>query len=133
MPNLSFADSTIAFYDAKYFYQLWRPVTAIRQTDPTWTPQAATALDPLYPSAHGVISGDGAAVLSAFFGNQDHISLTSAVLPGGVRTFTSYSDVATEAGLSRIYAGQHTRIDIQAGSQLGQNVAQFVISDLGLE
>jgi hypothetical protein len=131
--NLSFADSTIAFYDAKYFYQLWRPVTAIRQTDPTWTPQAATALDPSYPSAHGVISGDGASVLSAFFGNQDHISLTSDVLPGVVRTFTSYSDVATEAGLSRIYAGQHTRIEIEVGSQLGQNVAQFVISDVGLQ
>jgi PAP2 superfamily len=130
--NLSFADSTIAFYDAKYFYQLWRPVTAIRQTDPTWTPQAVTALDPSYPSAHGVISGDGATVLSAFFGNQDHISLTSDVLPGVVRTFTSYSDVATEAGLSRIYAGQHTRIEVQVGSQLGQNVAEFVISDLGV-
>jgi hypothetical protein len=130
--NLSFADSTIAFYDAKYFYQLWRPVTAIRQTDPTWTPQAVTALDPSYPSAHAVISGDGAAVLSAFFGNQDHISLTSDVLPGVLRAFASYSDVATEAGLSRIYAGQHTRIDIQVGSQLGQNVAEFVISDLGV-
>jgi hypothetical protein len=130
--NLSFADSTISFYDAKYYYQLWRPVTAIRQTDPTWTPLAATALDPSYPSAHGVISGDGAVVLSAFFGNQDHISLTSDVLPGVVRTFTSYSDVVTEAGLSRIYAGQHTRIEVQVGSQLGQNVAEFVISDLGV-
>ena len=131
MLNLSFANSTIAFYDAKYYYQLWRPVTAIRQTDPTWTPQAVTALDPSYPSAHGVISGDGAAVLSAFFGNQDHISLTSDVLPGVVRTFASYSDVATEAGLSRIYAGQHTRIDIEVGSQLGQNVAQFVLQHIG--
>jgi hypothetical protein len=128
--NLSFADSTIAFYDAKYYYQLWRPVTAIRQTDPIWTPQAVTALDPSYPSAHGVISGDGAAVLSSFFGNQDHISLTSDVLPGVVRTFASYSDVATEAGLSRIYAGQHTRIEIEVGSQLGQNVAHFVLQHI---
>src|SRR6266581_3879987 len=130
--NLSFADSVITFYDAKYFYQLWRPVTAIRKADPTWTPQAVTALDPAYPSAHAVISGDGAAVLSAFFGNQDHISLTSDVLSGVVRTFASYSDMATEAGLSRIYAGQHTRIDIEVGSQFGQNVAQFAISDLGV-
>src|SRR5436305_10472011 len=129
--NLSFADSTIAFYDAKYYYQLWRPVTAIRKTDPTWTPQAVTALDPSYPSAHGVISGDGAAVLSAFFGNQDPIRLTSDVLPGVVRTFASYNDVATEAGLSRIYAGQHTRIEIEVGSQLGQNVAQFVLQRIG--
>ncbi|MFL5653092.1 MAG: vanadium-dependent haloperoxidase [Ktedonobacteraceae bacterium] len=129
--NLSFADSTIALYDAKYYYQLWRPVTAIRKTDPTWTPQAVTALDPAYPSAHGVISGDGAAVLSAFFGNQDHISLKSDVLPGVVRSFASYNDVATEAGLSRIYAGQHTRIEIEVGSQLGQNVAQFVLQRIG--
>ena len=126
--NLSFADSTIAFYDAKYFYQLWRPVTAIRAGgDPTWTPLAPTALDPSYPSAHGVISGAGAVVLSAFFGNQDHIRVTSDVMPGVVRTFTSYSAVATEAGLSRIYAGQHTRIDIEVGAQLGKNVAQFVL------
>src|SRR6266851_2091320 len=140
--NLSFADSTIAFYDAKYHYQLWRPVTAIHEAntignpaiagDPTWTPLAVTALDPAYPSAHGVISGAGAAVLSAFFGNQDQIRLTSDVLPGVVRTFASYNDVATEAGLSRIYAGQHTRIDIEVGSQLGQNVAQFVLPHLGV-
>jgi membrane-associated phospholipid phosphatase len=129
--NLSFADSTIAFYDAKYFYQVWRPVTAIRLTDPGWTPQAVTALDPSYPSAHAVISGDGAAVLTAFFGNQDQISLKSDVLPGVVRTYASYSALATEAGLSRIYAGQHTSIDIEVGSQLGQNVAQFVLQRIG--
>src|SRR6266700_4869895 len=120
--NLSFADSTIAFYDAKYFYQLWRPVTAIRLAktggnpavvgDPTWTPLAPTALDPSYPGAHSTISAAGATVLSAFFGNQDQIRVTSDVLPGVIRTFTSYNDVATEAGLSRIYAGQHTRIDV---------------------
>jgi len=135
--NLSFADSTISFYDAKYHYQLWRPVTAIRLANklgnpaivanPTWTPLAVTALDPSYPSAHGVISGDGATVLSAFFGNQDQVRVTSDVLPGVVRTFASYNDVATEAGLSRIYAGQHTRIEIEVGADLGHNVAQFVL------
>src|SRR3989441_9469572 len=135
--NLSFADSTIAFYDAKYHYQLWRPVTAIRLADtdenpatigdPTWTPLAPTALDPSYPGAHSTISAAGATVLSAFFGNQDQIRVTSDVLPGVVRTFTSYSDVATEAGLSRIYAGQHTRLDHDAGLKLGHAVAQFVL------
>jgi membrane-associated phospholipid phosphatase len=138
--NLSFADSTIAFYNAKYYYQLWRPITAIRLAntagnpaivaDPTWTPLAATAPDPSYPSAHGVISGAGAAVLSAFFGNQDRIHLTSDVLHGPARTFASYTDVATEAGLSRIYAGQHTRIEIAVGSQLGQAVAQFALQHI---
>ncbi len=140
--NLSFADSVIAFYDAKYHYQLWRPITAIRAAktagnpaivgDPAWTPLVATALDPDYPAAHAVISADAATVLSAFFGNQDHIRATSDVLPGVVASYTSYSDIATEAGLSRIYAGNHTRIEVDAGDTLGNNVAQFVISDLGV-
>jgi hypothetical protein len=71
-------------------------------------------------------------VLAAFFGNKDQIRATSDVLPGVVATYTSYSDVATEAGLSRIYAGNHTRIAVDAGYTLGNNVAQFVISDLGV-
>src|SRR5712691_10717831 len=119
--NLSFADSAIAFYDAKYHYQIWRPITAIRLADtvgnpatvgdPNWTPLAVTAADPSYPGAHSTISATGATVLSAFFENQDQISVTSDVLPGVVRTFASFNDVATEAGLSRIYAGQLTRLD----------------------
>jgi hypothetical protein len=125
--NLSFADSTIAFYDAKYHYQLWRPITAIRETDPTWTPLVVTALDPAYPAAHAVISAAGATVLSAFFGNKDQIRATSDVLPGVVATYTSYNDVATEAGVSRIYAGNHTRIEVDAGYKLGDDVAQFVL------
>ncbi len=135
--NVSFADSTIAFYDAKYHYQIWRPITAIRLAytvgnpatvgDPNWTPLAVTAADPSYPGAHSTISATGATVLSAFFENQDQISVTSDVLPGVVRTFASFNDVATEAGLSRIYAGQHTRIDHVAGLALGHAVAQFVL------
>ncbi len=140
--NLSLADSTIAFYDAKYHYRLWRPVTAIRLadtdgnpatvSDPKWTPFAATALDPSYPGAHSTISAAGATVLAAFFGNQDHIRLASDVLPSVVRNFTSYNDVAIEAGLSRIYAGQHTRIDHEAGLKLGHDVAQFVLPHFSL-
>jgi hypothetical protein len=71
-------------------------------------------------------------VLSSFFGNNDQVRVTSDVVPGAARTFASYNDVATEAGLSRIYAGQHTRIDIEVGSQLGYNVAQFVLPHFGL-
>jgi len=141
--DLSFADSTIAFYDAKYHYQLWRPITAIRLADsdgnpatigdPTWTPLAVTAADPSYPGAHSTISAAGAAVLSAFFGERDQIRVSSPALPGVVRTFASYSDAATEAGLSRIFAGQHTRIDHQAGMQLGGDVAHFVLGAMCLD
>ena len=135
--NLSFADSAIAMYDAKYHYQLWRPITAIRLADtdgnpatvadPTWTALANTAADPSYPGAHSTISAAGATVLAAYFGNRDQIQVVSSALPGTIRTFTSYSDVATEAGLSRIFAGQHFRFDHVAGLDLGHDVAQFVL------
>ena len=98
--------------------------------DPTWTPLATTALDPTYPGAHSTISAAGALILSRFFGNDNRITVTSDVLPGAVRTFDSYHDIAIEAGLSRIYAGQHTRIDHQAGVVLGTDVAQSVLQRL---
>lgn len=135
--DLTFADTTIAFYDAKYEFSLWRPITAIREADsdgnaatvgdPTWTPLLATAPDPSYPGAHSAISGAGAAVLSSFFGDHDRITVTSDVLPGVVRTFDSYDAAATEAGLSRIYGGVHTRIDHEAGLRIGHEVAGFVL------
>jgi len=135
--NLTFADSVIAFYDAKYHFLVWRPITAIRlgdtignpaiTGDPSWTPLAVTAADPSYPGAHSTVSAAGASVLSAFFGGDGQIDVTSDALPGSVRTFASYSAIATEAGLSRIYAGQHTPLDDAAGQHLGTQVAQFVL------
>jgi len=136
--DLTLADSAIAFYDAKYAYHRWRPVTAIRTAatdgnpataaDPNWTPLATTALDPSYPGAHAVVSAAGADVLAKFFGNdKDRLAVTSEVLPGVVRSFTSFSAVADEASASRLYAGQHFRFDEVAGQSLGSKVAGFVL------
>jgi hypothetical protein len=135
--NLTFADGVIAFYDAKYHYAVWRPITAIRlgdtignpaiAGDPTWTPLATTPADPSFPGAHSVISEAGATILSAYYGNEAQVQVTSDVLPGTVRQFSSYQDIATEAGLSRIFAGVHTRLDHEAGFALGRSVAQLVL------
>ena len=66
-------------------------------------------------------------MLSAFFGDEGPIAVTSDALPGTVRTFASYRAIATEAGLSRIYAGQHTPLDDAAGQLLGRQVAQLIL------
>jgi membrane-associated phospholipid phosphatase len=66
-------------------------------------------------------------VLSAFFGPNEVITVESDALPGVTRTFDSYQAVATEAGLSRIFAGQHTPLDDRAGQTLGRAVADFVL------
>ena len=134
--DLTLADSVIAFYDAKYTYHFWRPITAIRAADsdgnpatagdPNWTPLATTALDPSYPGAHAVVSAAGADVLATFFGDNDSFGVTSEVLPGVERTFSSFSAAADEASVSRIYAGQHFRFDQAAGEQLGRQIADYV-------
>jgi membrane-associated phospholipid phosphatase len=139
--NLSFADGVIAFYDAKYTYNLWRPVTAIRAgdtdnnpetvADPNWLPEVGnTAPDPSYPGAHAVISAAGAEVLISYFGTDRFaFNVTSEVLPGVDRSFTSFSAAAEEATLSRIFAGQHFSFDLTNGQDLGNRVADFVVGN----
>jgi membrane-associated phospholipid phosphatase len=96
--------------------------------DPNWLPLSGnTAPDPSYPGAHSTISAAGAEVLASFYGDNQHFSLTSPGAPGVTRSFNSFSAAAQEAGLSRIYAGQHQRLDHLAGVALGQDVAGFVL------
>ena len=139
--NLSFADSVIAFYDAKYTYNFWRPVTAVRNAstaenaktvpDPNWLPEVGnTTPDPSYPGAHAVISAAGAEVLESFF-HHDHLNfqVTSEVMAGIIRSFDSFSDAAQEATMSRVFAGVHFRTDLTAGHLLGRRVADFVVDN----
>ena len=67
---------------------------------------------PSYPSGHSCLSASGADVLSTFFPEQrDHLNA-----------------MVTEAGLSRMYGGIHYQFDIDAGQELGRNVARFTIA-----
>jgi membrane-associated phospholipid phosphatase len=139
--NLTFADGVIAFYDAKYAYTFWRPVTAIREAatdanpetlpDPNWLPAVGnTTPDPAYPGAHAVISAAGASVLIYFFGeNHFDFTVTSEVLAGVDRSFKSFSAAGEEATLSRIFAGVHFRSDLTTGQTLGREVADFVVDN----
>ena len=136
--NISLADSTIALFEAKYNYHFWRPVTAIElagddgnpntQPDPNWLPlPTKTAPDPSCPGAHSAISFAGAEVLKAYLGDRFAFDVTSESLQGVKRHFTSFSAAAQEAGLSRIYAGQHFRTDHIAGKGLGAKVAESIV------
>jgi membrane-associated phospholipid phosphatase len=139
--NLTFADGVIAFYDAKYTYDFWRPVTAIRAADadgnpdtaadPNWLPEVGnTTPDPSYPGAHAVIATAGAFVLGSFLGtDQFSFNVTSEVLAGVQRSFRTFSAAAEEATFSRIFAGVHFRTDLTAGQQLGTDTANFVVGN----
>jgi len=64
--------------------------------------------------------------LGFYFGDKFTFDVTSEVLLGVKRHFTSFSAAAQEAGLSRIYAGQHFRFDHRAGLRLGQQVSESI-------
>ena len=134
---ISVADTVITFFEAKYTFDLWRPVTAIQlagtdnnpqtQPDPTWIPLSTkTAPDPSYPGAHSAVSASASSVLRAELGDRISLDVTSESLPGVTRHFASFSEAAEEAGVSRIYAGQHFRFDHIAGKRLGRHVAESV-------
>jgi hypothetical protein len=132
--DFTLADTAITLYDAKYHYLVWRPVTAIRhgigsvKANPTWTPLVPTAPDPSYPGAHAGFSFGAATVLSAFFGADLPVTVHSDGEPGASLSFTDFQSAANDAALSRIWAGNHTPIDNQAGQRLGTQVSTYILS-----
>lgn len=135
--NIAMADAIISTWDAKYAYNLWRPVTAIRAADTdgnsdttadtTWTPLLGTPNFPSYTSAHSTVSRSAATVLTAVFGADYQFTAGSEGLPGVTRTFDSFEAAATEAGRSRIYGGIHYQFDNVAGQEAGVNVGEYVV------
>jgi membrane-associated phospholipid phosphatase len=137
--NLAQADAYFAVWDAKYTYNFWRPVTAIRAADtdgnpdtaadPAWTPFLVTPAHPSYNSGHSGISGAAAAVLAAFFGTDAiPFSFSSDGLPGVMRSYASFSAAAQEVSDSRVYAGIHWRFDVQAGQVMGNEVGDYIVT-----
>jgi hypothetical protein len=131
--SIAGADAFIAGFEAKYAYNYWRPVTAIRAADTdgnpqttqdsTWTPLIATPNHPSYVSLHADQSRAAAEALASFFGT-DHVGFT-ATWAGVERSFDKFTDAAKEAGKSRLYAGIHWSFDVAAGEQLGRKVGQY--------
>ncbi|GAQ78974.1 hypothetical protein KFL_000220060 [Klebsormidium nitens] len=131
-------DASIAGWKQKYGVLFWRPITAIRQgdgvntPDATWSPLLSTPNHPEYPSGHSVTSGAAAGILINHFGSDNTTftigsEYTSAnVTSLSPRSYTKFTDTATEIGLSRIYGGLHFRKAIEDGQALGLAVASAV-------
>jgi hypothetical protein len=134
------ADSLIACWDSKYYYNFWRPVTAIRNADSdgnpatepdlSWSPLSTTPAHPEYPAAHGCVTSAVANSLADFFGDQQlNITLTSTSVPNvplAVRTFARPQDLINEIIDARIYDGFHYRTSGVHGTVIGNKVAHWV-------
>jgi hypothetical protein len=136
MGMLVTADAGMACWDAKYHYQFWRPVTAIRNDptapDPTWSPLVATPNHPEYPSAHGCVTSALAAVLAHALGT-DAIDVTMPGAQGGTTTLTTSRHYATVQELdnqiidARVWIGFHYRNSVVVGEGVGAAVADWAL------
>jgi hypothetical protein len=136
-------DAYIAVFDAKYHYNFWRPITAIRNgdtdgnpatnRDATWQPIDNTPMHPEYPCAHCIQSGAVAGVVKAVLGTVDipEIAMTSPTAPGVTHRWTNLTAFTDEVANARIWAGFHyrfsTRVGTDMGNQIGEHVAKNVM------
>jgi hypothetical protein len=134
--NFAQADSAIGCWETKFYYNTWRPETAIREIDPKLAPHAKIDPDfipnmasppfPSYTSGHSTFSAAGARLLALWFGTDDiEFSVSSDGLPGAVRTFKKLSDAQKEAGMSRVLGGIHTMSDNLEGQKMGVKIADW--------
>ena len=135
---LATADAFISIFDAKYAYNFWRPLTAIRngdndgnaatEIDAAWAPFVTTPMHPEYPCAHCIAQSSAAAVLKTLFGDQLPITvlMTSPTAPGVTRKFDRLSDYTAEIINARIYDGVHYRTSGEVGVEMGRKIGEYV-------
>ncbi|MEG4169960.1 MULTISPECIES: chemotaxis protein CheB [unclassified Microcoleus] len=137
--NIALADAAISCWDAKYEYNSWRPVTAIRQADTDnnpdttadaqWTPLLTTPPFPEYTSGHSTFSGAADPVMSSVFGSDYGFADRGDRSVNTLRTYKNFSEAADESGMSRLYGGIHFMSANVNGLSAGRNVGNYVVQN----
>ena len=135
------ADAYIAVFDAKYTYNFWRPITAIRNGDlggnpavtrvADWEPVIDTPLHPEYPCAHCITSAAAGTVLEAEFGRGavPTLTMTSTSAPGVVRKWGTIKEWMDEVSMARIYGGIHYRNSMLVGQEMGRKIGALAVQN----
>ncbi|MEG4014798.1 MULTISPECIES: chemotaxis protein CheB [unclassified Microcoleus] len=137
--NFALADAAVVSWDTKYKYNLWRPVTAIREADrdnnpnttadPLWTPLLTTPPFPEYTSGHSTFSGAAEPVLNAAFGSDYGFADKGDKSVNSLRTFENFAEAADESGMSRLYGGIHFMTANVDGLSSGRNLGNYVVQN----
>jgi hypothetical protein len=142
LASAALADAYIAVMDAKYHYDFWRPITAIRngdndensatERDATWQPIDNTPMHPEYPCAHCIGSSALAAVAEAVFGTAEipEVAMTSSTAPGVAHRWTNLRTYADEVAEARIWAGFHYRFSTLVGQDMGRKIGQHAVKSV---
>jgi hypothetical protein len=136
------ADAAIAVFDAKYHYEFWRPITAIRngdqddnaatERDATWQPIDNTPMHPEYPCAHCIVSGAVATAIETALGTADvpEVTMTSPTAPGVTHRWTNVRAYNEEVSYARIWAGFHYRFSVHVGQEMGRQIGGYVVKNV---
>jgi len=139
--NMSLANAYIVNWDAKYTYNFWRPVTAIRngdqdgndatERDAGWTSFNPTPMHPEYPSQATINATIASAILESVFGPVNVIPFTATDVrdPKRTRQFASLADMAEEQKNVRVWGGVHYRFAIRTSEDVGRKVAVYMIGN----
>lgn len=148
--NVAMADAAIASWDAKFAYNGWRPVTAIRDEalrdigveynnpditgDANWNPLFDSPLSPGYVSLTSAQSNAAARVMASLLGGDvQPFSLGADVDGDGIidmtRNYSSFTQAAVEAGQAGIYGGYDFNFSVQDGGVMGDTVGQYVTAN----
>lgn len=139
--NMGVANTFINDWDAKFTYNFWRPVTAIRngdqddndatERDPGWTPLNATPMHPEYPSQAAIISGTAVAIMESVLGPAPAIPFTATDVadPKVKREYKSITELADEHMNVRIWGGIHFRNSLAVGDGMGKRIAAYLIEN----
>lgn len=139
LTSIAGIDAFIAVFDGKYTYNLWRPVTAIRNADLTsnpatpreasWLPLGVTPMHPEYPCAHCIVAAAVSTVLQNVAGNEiGEITLASPTAPGITRKWTRLQDYSDEVSNARVYAGFHYRFSTEVGKDMGKKIGELTVA-----
>ena len=136
--NIALSDSITAVFEAKYYFNAWRPSTAINNADldgndrtvadETWRPFLPTPPHPEYPAAHGAVQAAAARVMEQYFGPNYAFSTTAPAVPGVVRTYADFDAFAQEGANARVIGGMHFRSSLEEGTRAGKRVGNWVLS-----
>jgi hypothetical protein len=139
--NMASANTFITDWDAKFTYNFWRPVTAIRngdqdnndgtERDPTWTALNATPMHPEYPSQAAIISGAAIGVMEAVFGPKPVIpfTVTDTADPKVKREFKNVAEMGDEQSNVRIWGGIHFRNSLEVANDMGVKIAAYLVEN----
>ncbi len=126
--NVAIADASVSVFDTKYFYDFWRPETAIHASgEATWQPYIVTPCFPSYGSAHGSLSNAARKVLERLYGPRNHlITLSNPAVTGVILQYQTFEQITHDISDARVYGGIHFRFDQETGAEQGLKVGAYV-------